>query len=139
MIQLLSFMKQLSPLTKRQLFILQVISELKKAANSEILKRVAERFDASRITLVRDLNKLVLQKKLRRLGKGRGVSYELTTPSLLNTFDLETYFQEETDKRHILENRIDFADTKGFSKLFAQQELHRIEPPTKTYQKRLKT
>lgn len=139
MIQLLSFMKQLLLLTKRQLFILQVISELKKATNSEILKRVAERFDASRITLVRDLNELVLQKKLRRLGKGRSVFYELTAPALLKTFDLETYFQEETDKRHIRGNRIDFADTEGFSELFMPHELHHIKTLTKTYQKGLKT
>lgn len=132
-------MKQLLSLTKRQLFILQVISELKKATNGEILKRVVERFDASRITLVRDLNELVLQKKLRRLGKGRSIFYELTAPPLLKTFDLETYFQEETDKRHIREDRIDFANKKGFSELFTQQELHSIGMLTKTYQKRLKT
>lgn len=132
-------MKQLPILTKRQLFILQVISELKKATNSEILKRVTERFNASRVTLVRDLNELVLQKKLRRLGKGRSVFYELTAPSLLKTFDPEIYFQEETDKRHIQKNRIDFTDIKRFSGLYTQQESHHIETLTKAYQKRLKT
>lgn len=149
MIQFLQRMKQLNvrklfmdksiALTKRQQAIIQLLQELRRAGNKQMLQRMVLHFDkASRVTLIRDLNILVLKKILRKCGKGRGVVYELMLPPLARVLDIDTYFQQDADERIIQKNRLDFDRRAEWNALFTKAELTQIDSFTTKFQKRLK-
>lgn len=124
-----------SELTKRQIYILQVIDTLGKVSNQEILKKVSVNFDkASRVTIIRDLNALLGRKLVKKLGKGRGTAYISNISLLGRSFDIEKYFSKEPDEREIKKERLDFNNDSIWKNLFSYKEIDRIHSLTKEYQ-----
>jgi Fe2+ or Zn2+ uptake regulation protein len=125
-----------SELTKRQIFILQVINSLEKAVNQEILERLSEDFElTSRITVVRDLNILVKKKLIKKTGKGRGVYYSASVPFLNMSFDINQYFAIEPDKREIKENKNVFKNKMIWKDIFSSSEIKHIAKLTENFKK----
>jgi Fic family protein len=121
--------------TKRQIFILQTIDTLGKASNLEILSRISGDFDkASRVTVIRDLNALLQMKLIKKTGEGRGVIYISNTSLLERSFDAESYFSKEPDKREIKKERLDFKDSYLWEKLFSAKDIENVNSLTKQYQ-----
>ncbi|MCK4553421.1 hypothetical protein KAU19_00460, partial [Candidatus Parcubacteria bacterium] len=127
-------------LYKRQLNILDFIRKRKKANNLEIKKYLEENFGIiSRVTVVRDINKLLENNLIQKQGKGRSVWYEELAPSsLLAYFDAEEYFKQSPDKREIAFERFNFNIFKNIRNIFAKEELAELERLNNDYRQRIK-
>ena len=127
-------------LNKRQLNILDFIRKCKKANNLEIKKYLEENFGiVSRVTVVRDINKLLENNLIQKQGKGRSVWYEELAPSsLLAYFDAEEYFKQSPDKREIAFERFNFNIFKNTRNIFAKEELAELERLNNDYRQRIK-
>lgn len=129
-------MKQLIPLTKRQQYILQILSEFERMSNREILARAKTQFDkASRVTIVRDLNHLVAKKLVKKQGHGRNISYEISSPRLLRPIKTEDYFGMNPDQREIQQKRINFTRISDWNAIFSREELKRINSLTEKFKR----
>lgn len=91
--------QEVGQLNKRQDAILSFIEEHETASTGEI----AEALDsAAKITVVRDLEKLLGHGFITRKGAGRSVRYEISPRySFIREIDVERYFSTESDKRDI--------------------------------------
>jgi fido (protein-threonine AMPylation protein) len=125
---------QIKPLTKRQRAIITIIQRLDHAQTKNITQEIQVHFDqATRITIIRDLNSLVRQKLIQKHGEGRGVWYQSLTPDLLTPFDPEEYFKIEPDRRIIKKDTANFADYKNWAKIFDDGELVQLAKLTGKY------
>ena len=90
-------------ISKRQLEILEFIKRNSNSSNLNILEYISKNYeDTSRATIVRDLNFLLGQKLITKLGEGRNVSYhELIKNNLLGFIDVEKYFKKGPDERDV--------------------------------------
>lgn len=130
-------MKQL---TKRQLNILEYIRKNKSAGNQEIQKYLEKSFgDVSRVTVVRDLNKLLRARLIGKKGKGRNVRYEeLAKSRILTYFDIDEYFKKGPDERKLAFKRFNFEIFKNLREIFTLQELEKLDKLNSDYKKRIK-
>jgi len=72
------------------------INDLLKEVNNKVDKKVAK------ITIIRDLDELIKNKLVIRVGKGPAVKYELSKGYyLFEDIDITDYFSRETDVRKI--------------------------------------
>ncbi len=95
---------------QRQQSILEYLSDQKQARSVSDIEEylVGQDQDASRPTLVRDLNGLVEAQLLIRIGEGRGVVYNLSPGyRLMRPIDIDTYFESDQDHREG-QNRFQF-------------------------------
>jgi Fic family protein len=97
---------KLKKLNKRQDEILSVISENKGVSIFEILENIRKSFGkVSKITVNRDLKKLIELDLILKKGKARGVFYEISPKyNLFQYINPEKYFLTEVDKRTIKQN-----------------------------------
>lgn len=132
-------MKQLEALTKRQQYIIEIIGQAGKASSAAIINETKKHFDnASRITVIRDLNVLLEKKLLLRKGKGRSVTYESAFPFLLKFFDIERYFSEEPDRRAIQQERFGFKPERAWNLIITDEEINDVRRLTDLYRKHRK-
>ncbi len=133
-------MKQLSILTKRQIFLSNLIHKETRVSNRSLLNSVQDHFgDISRLTLIRDLNTLIRYGFIKRHGRGRGIFYESTCSSFLKIIDEQEYFLKESDARIIQKTRIDFTKHRLWLKAFNEKEYKHLFALTETFQRRIKT
>ncbi|MEA2088489.1 MAG: Fic family protein [Patescibacteria group bacterium] len=127
-------------LTKRQLNILNFIRKYKKANNQEIKKYLEKNFGSvSRVTIVRNINKLLENSLIQKYGKGRNIYYQEFSPGdLLAYFDTEEYFKQSTDKREIAFENFNFDIFKNLKEIFISEELAELEKLNNNYQERIK-
>jgi len=127
-------------LNKRQLNILELIKKYKRLNNSEIKKYLEKNFDIiSRVTVVRDINKLLKNNLIKKQGKGRSVYYEdYVQNSLFAYFDAEEYFKCHADKREIAFERFNFKIFKNIDNIFNKEELSELEKLNNNYKQRIK-
>lgn len=91
-------------LNKRQDSILAILNKRGRAvAVSDIFGTIGEELErVSRITVIRDLKRLVDLQLVVRKGSGRGVVYTLSPSyNLIKPIDIEAYFKIDPDKREI--------------------------------------
>lgn len=108
---------------KRQEKILDILGERKRASISQIFYEIHDFFgDVSKITINRDLDKLLQAQYIVRGGRGRAVFYELSPRyDLLRDIDPQKYFLMETDKREG-KNRFDFSIFFLLKDIFTEKE-----------------
>ncbi len=131
-------------LTKRQNSILFFISKNKKASTREIKNylKEEEKLDLNRVTIIRELDKLLEKKVIQKKGQGRGVYYELADDSpLLNFLKIEDYFKISPDEREI-KRLFDFEVFKIFYKkepfFDYKNTINKIDKLNDEYNKRIK-
>ena len=97
---------KLKKLNKRQDEILNIISKSKGVSIFEILENVKKSFDkVSKITVNRDLKKLIELDLILKKGKARSVFYEISPKyNLFQYINPGKYFLTEVDKRTIKQN-----------------------------------
>ncbi len=89
------------PFNKRQDAILSFIEKRKTTSAGEIATVFNE---ATRVTIVRDLDKLLRLGFIERTGAGRAIRYGISAQySLIREIDIETYFSTDSDRREIRE------------------------------------
>lgn len=85
-------------LTLRQRKILEIISD-KPVSRPEIGEKLKSSFPVSRATLIRDLNLLIKNKLIKKVGVGKKAGYLSTeTNPVIKYFDTEKYFSSESDR-----------------------------------------
>ncbi|MDD4271475.1 MAG: Fic family protein [Patescibacteria group bacterium] len=128
-------------ISKRQALILQFIRKNNNTPNQAI-KEYLEKINGetlSRITVVRDIDKLLKLKLVERIGKGRNVTYkEYLSNDLLGFFDAEQYFSKGPDARELKFSRFNFNLFSKLAGIFSKTELSESELLNKKYQNRIK-
>ena len=125
-------------LSSRQQAILQLFAEHSSLSNGQLLELLKEYGEhVSRITLVRDLNTLVLHRLVAKEGQGRGVRYVSVGHQLLSSIDVERYFEKETDERQVYAERVSFSKVAEWKDLLSAEEKKLLEESTKGWRKRM--
>lgn len=122
-------------LNQRNLAILRIIRQSKAFTASTIFSELADK--PSLITVRRELATLTEAGYLIQQGKGRGVSYSLSTKGRLFTpIDAKQYCLIEPDQRHG-DTGFDFNFFEHMpTSLFSQEELNLLKQKTSYYQNR---
>jgi len=126
-------------LNKRQEAILAIIEEQKNISVSDVLLFLIKNFPkVSKITVIRDLNKLLKINFIKRVGKGRGVFYQLSSQyNLLKTFDVNNYFKIGPDQREA-KKRFNFNLLDILKDIFTTDEKKRFDQLVLEYRRNLK-
>ncbi|MDI6777995.1 MAG: Fic family protein [Patescibacteria group bacterium] len=128
-------------LNERQDKILSYIRKRKSATNKELLEHISKPGEeVTRLTIVRDLDKLLKFKLISKMGGGRNVSYkERIRSSALSYFDVEKYFKLPPDERDVSFNKFNFDAFGYFDKnFFSENETSKLEMLNQEYQERIK-
>lgn len=127
-------------LTKRQLNILRFIEENPGVGNQSIKGRLEEEIGKiSRITVVRDIDKLLENGLIIKTGKGRNVRYQAAVKNeFIRYIDIDEYFKKSPDEREITFERFNFDIFKSLKDVFTKEELQELEKLNDDYQKRIK-
>lgn len=89
-------------LTSRQQQFLKLLKERGSLSRLELSRSVVLKKEASRITVIRDLNELIKSGFITSSGKGRATRYNLAqTNPLLEYLDIDHYFEVDPDQRRI--------------------------------------
>lgn len=124
-------------LKQRSREILAFIHTSGSASNKEILQKFSE---LTRMTLYRELDRLVTAGLLMAEGQGRNVRYHETMQNpLLGYIDPEAYFLVDPDKRTNVRVSYQPDVVKKLFPLFTEEENKKLAAMTKVYQRRLKT
>ncbi len=127
--------KKIKQLNKRQEQILAIIETRQSVAVSDIIELLS---DFSRITIIRDLNLLLKNKYLERIGRGRSVAYNLSKQYLLiKPIDVEKYFKVLPDKREVMEH-FNFKLFGSIASLFTAEEKQELNWLTEKYRQQIK-
>jgi Fic family protein len=89
------------PYNSRQQSILRFVKQQKSVTRDEIQNAIAPQFlRSSKATILRDLDLLVRDGKLTKLGRAKKITYSYAASPLLDeTIDVEAYFETDPDKR----------------------------------------
>ncbi|MBI2411547.1 MAG: Fic family protein [Candidatus Kerfeldbacteria bacterium] len=125
-------------LNKRQDAILEYIKEHEQASIAEIFSFIQKTFHTvAKITINRDLKKLINTGWVIPLGAGRAVVYELSrTYALLQPIDVEHYFSVEPDQRRI-HDTFQFDIFSQLNNIFSVEELNQLELWQKKYRQKI--
>lgn len=94
---------------------------------------IKKTYDISKPTLIRDLNTLQQQKRIKSIGKGPLTKYYSYTDNiLLKKFDLDAYFSVDPDEREG-KRSFDFEIFDHLSHLFTHEELSLLDKYKKSY------
>ena len=126
-------------LNKRQEQILDILEKGDGFLISGIVEEIRLFFgDISKVTINRDLAKLIKLRLAARTGRGRVSTYQTSQHySLIKPIDVEEYFKAEEDKREV---KISF-DFKIFSFLkdiFLDEEKEYLKNKNEIYKKNIK-
>lgn len=125
-------------LSKRQDAILSFIEEKGKASTGPIAEYIqATLGDVTRITISRDLEKMLELGLLERKGAGRSAYYELSAQySVIKKFNVEEYFSVETDQRKIIE-KFNFDIFDRVQNIFSDSERKKLAELQLIYGKKI--
>ena len=92
-----------SKLNKRQDAILSLIEKKGSVSIGQIIEHIGKELgEVTRITISRDLKKILNLGLIQRKGKGRSAYYELSAQySIIKKIDVEKYFSIDSDQREI--------------------------------------
>lgn len=124
-------------LERRHTEIFNFIQTHENCSTGEIHKEYETSF--SYATVKRILSQLLSERFIITVGKGKGTRY-LISPSyeLLNSIDLESYYQKEIDEREIKENfNIDIFELLYKSEILTKAELLKLTHLQEKYQENI--
>jgi len=125
---------------KRQTIIIEIIKK-EKINTTNLLTQVNNKLDKpiSKITLLRDLDKLINDNLITQIGKGPSTKYELSLGyTIAQDIDIANYFTKDAQERNA-KNNFDFAifDLLEKINIFTKEELDHLENLNQTYQKNI--
>ena len=126
-------------LNKRQEAILVLVNRQGSISVSVLVLFLGKKpFRSSRITIIRDLNQLRKLNFIKRIGKGRGVKYQLSQQyNLLKPFDISNYFKVGPDQRKA-ERRYNDKTIDILKDIFTVDEKKHLDQLVLEYQKNVK-
>lgn len=111
-------------LNQRQLAILEFIKTNKSATREQVQTHISNLFDkSSKITLLRDLDKLIDDSLIVKSGKTKSAEYSISPKTqLLDTVDVEAYFDIDPDKRELINDKFSFGIWEHLNGLLSPKE-----------------
>jgi Fic family protein len=123
-----------SDLNDRQKFILDLAKDKKNFQTKDVFANVGEKFDVSRLTVVRDLSFLEKNNILERLGSGRSVAYKITKRYLaLEKIEVEKYFSFPLSERKANPMFDDGIFSILDDAIFSQEEIEKLRIANEKY------
>lgn len=120
---------------ERELQVIEYIKKMNSSSSKEVFEGLA--LQISYATLKRILAKLVSDQYLVKTGIGKGTRYNLSTAyELLESIDLEKYYEKEIDDRVIKEsfNLQVITETLNKHRVFSKEEFEKLSKLHETYQ-----
>ena len=126
-------------LNKRQDAILAFIEANKTASIGQIFERFQRTIgNVARITIFRDLEKMLELNLVERQGAGRAVFYQPSPRySMVKKIDVEKYFSVDADQREIKE-KFNFNIFKQLTNIFTEAEKNKLFALNKIYRIKIK-
>ena len=126
-------------LSERSKKILDFIISNKIVGNKEILAYLANHGESmSRVTLIREINGLINNGYIAKIGSGRSLKYKLSSDNeILAPIDFSTYLAKEQDERSKNAIHFNFDIFPKLEKLFSTEEIVELEKLNSLYQKRI--
>ncbi len=126
-------------LNKRQDAILAFIEANKPVSAGQILEHIQRSLeDVTKMTITRDLDKLIGLNLVERRGVGRAIAYRPSPQfSILKKIDVEKYFAVESDKREIKE-KFNFDIFSQLKNIFTDPEKHKLSELNEVYKEKVK-
>ncbi|KKQ35833.1 MAG: Fic family protein [Candidatus Nomurabacteria bacterium GW2011_GWB1_37_5] len=122
-------MQQMIKLTERQKKILDFVSREIEVSVSDILlflKKVG--FETSRFSVVRDLNVLLQNNFLNKIGGGRSTKYKEVQKHPLHKYvDIDDYFKIPQEERSLASESFEFDIFKKLDKVLTREDLGKID------------
>lgn len=131
------FMK-IQALNKRQEAVLAFIEDKKTASTGQIVTYIQVSLGVvTRITISRDLEKMLKLGFIERRGAGRSAYYELSTQyAVIKKVDTEEYFSADTDQRKIIE-KFNFEIFDQLHNIFTDSENQKLSALHDAYRKKI--
>ncbi len=128
-----------SKLNKRQDAILAFIETNKTASIRQIFEYIQKSIgEMTRITISRDLEKMLELNLIERQGAGRAVIYKSSPQySILKKIDVEKYFAQDVDQREIKE-KFNFDIFNQLRNIFTDAEQKKLLELNKVYEDKVK-
>lgn len=129
---------KITELNKRQDAILAFIEDKKTVSTGQITERIqAVVGDVTRITISRDLEKMLALGLLERGGAGRSTYYQLSAQySAVKKVDIEEYYSTDIDQRNIIE-KFNFEVFDRMQNIFTVSESKRLYQLQDVYRKKI--
>lgn len=126
-------------LNKRQDAILAFIEAKKTVSISQIIEYIRQEIGrVTRITISRDLEKILKQGFIQRNGAGRGVFYQLSAQySITKKIEVEKYFSVDSDQRDIRE-KFNFEIFDQLKNIFTDSEKQKLSQLDGIYKNKIK-
>lgn len=127
-------------LNKRQSLILEYINKHNALSRLEIEGYVATVDDkSSKNTIIRDLDVLLKNNYIKKIGSARSIKYLSAEPNeLLVKYDVDNYFKGDFDNRQIKYPQFNFDVYENLKNLFSDSEIEKLEEVNKTYINKIK-
>ena len=125
--------------TKRQDLILKLIENNKQARTGQIIEHIKTKLgEVSRVTISRDLEKLLKLGLIERQGAGRSVFYRLSPRyNAIRDINVDDYFATDSDNRGIIE-KFNFEVFDIFLEVFTKEEKKKLDELNDVYRKKMK-
>ena len=126
-------------LNKRQNDILNYINNKPDCKRLEIEEYIGNYYDkTSKVTIIRDLDILLMSKLITKKGYARNVTYSpVIKNELFREYNTEEYFKKETDERHIKYSQFNFDIFNNLNNILTHDELTILEKINKQYRKKI--
>lgn len=123
---------------KRQDLILAFIEANKVVSAGQILEHIQENLEiVTKMTISRDLEKLLTCNLIERQGVGRAIVYQLSAQYLIvKKIEVEKYFAVDGDQREIQEN-FNFDIFKQLTNIFTKVEKNKLAQLNKIYSEKI--
>lgn len=126
-------------LNSRQLQILNLLAS-KPLSRRELGGLINPNDTISKVTLIRDLNLLISEKKVTALGKGRNILYKSNQNPVLGVINIDKYFDENNSEiRKSARSEFDSNVFSNIHDLFDPLEKEKISKDSINFDKRGKT
>ncbi len=122
-------------ISERELKIINFLKVNRESSSKDIFDHL--KLDISYATLKRTLTKLISEQSIESKGKGKGTKYIISPVyDLLESIDLDRYYEKEIDEREIRENFNLKIITETLSKhsVFTEKELNKLLALQKEYE-----
>ena len=122
-------------LNKRQCLILDYINKHTASSRLEIEEYVSTINDkSSKNTIIRDLDSLLKNSYIKKIGSARSIRYIPTNNNeLLIKYDVDNYFKREPDNREVKYSQFNFNIFDNLKDLFSANEITKLESINKIY------
>lgn len=122
-------------ITPRQARILNIITSSSGITREAIKAEIEKIYAVSRPTLLRDIEKLVSQKRIKMIGKGPATKYiSYTNNPLLKQFEIDAYFSSDPDQRNA-KQAFDFGVFNHTGHIISPEEMTYLTRVKKSFSK----